>query len=401
MNAARFALVTLLLAGCGGGEGPPTGGGTTDPPKVVRVTAQEVSWNPGNEPVGKVVAVADEGSNVVVFSDKGAITFDHGTVASTDTTQTEWLSATVIPAADHTGKWMVGISKKGAVFRAHPEASLESISGRYDLEGTPVLMCAGAGEHTAFGLDSSVVQDKLAVADGMVVSKYDNIPIFTSLAGAPGRVAMAGANIVMLLDTEAKTMATFSLPGAAFVAFDATGKLFAATATEIYKEADGDTLAFYYELPEAAGTFHGLVTSGERVWIAAGTELGVLDSDTVALTVDLGLSPQTQILGSVSGDIWTLTDGEVRRFTATAIEADGQKVWDDKIGPITSKSCNACHSPGGPAAKFDLTTYEAWVSRRATINQRVVIEQNMPPPGSAPLSDDDRKSIADWIKTGP
>ena len=143
---------------------------------------------------------------------------------------------------------------------------------------------------------------------------------------------------------------------------------------------------------------NGLLTSGSHVWFAVGPELGVVDSDAVLRTTGLGLAPNAQLIGAGSGDVWTLADGKLLWFSADGSQGEEARSWGEKIGPIVSAHCNQCHLPGG-AAGIDLSTYATWVSRRATLDQRVIVERSMPPLGFE-LTDANRDVIEEWVDGG-
>jgi mono/diheme cytochrome c family protein len=393
-------LGAVLSAGCGGGEGGAPGEEPEPEPEPGPGPAAEglvvypVAWNRMEADVGVVASVADGGETVVVLGSKGAIVIEHGEVASTDPAEVDWRSSAILPAADRSGdRWTVGIDKGGGVQRIQPRVALEDISARYGLEDDVVLAATTSGEDTVFGLDAGV-----AVADGEKVTHYETGP-FSTLAGSQnGRIAMAGSDIVQAFDLGSMQITTFKLPGAAHVTFDPEGRVVAATSTSVYREDEGGALALLYEPEDAGETLHGLVTSGDQVWLAIGTELGVVQSDTVVLTTGLALAPDAALIGAGSGDVWALAGGGLLRFSAERSHGEEARSWDEQIGPIVAAHCNRCHLPDG-AAGIDLSTYATWVSRRAAISQRVVVERSMPPPGFE-FADADRAAIAAWVEGG-
>jgi mono/diheme cytochrome c family protein len=217
------------------------------------------------------------------------------------------------------------------------------------------------------------------------------------MAGAAGKVAVAGGGRVQVLDVASSTMTSYELPGVAHVAFDAESKLLAATPTSVFQEVEGGALGSVYDAPSDGGAIHGLVTSGSRVWMALGTELGVLEAGVVSRTTGVGLPADAKLVASTTGDVWALAAGELLRFSRDA-QGEGAELWKEGVEPIFARACSQCHLASGPAG-IDLSTYTAWVSRRSAIQERVVVQRNMPPPG-ADFSEEDRAAIAAWVQSG-
>jgi mono/diheme cytochrome c family protein len=385
MSLKRWLLLTALLAGCGDGSGSGPENGLEE------LTVYPVVWNKKLATVGKIAAVADDNNSAIVFGEYGATAFENGEIESLDGSQLAWRGAARIPASDHTGTWLVGISTDGLLFRAQSHFSLDNISGRYGLEDAKVLFTAAIDAETAaFGLEKSI-----AIADGKTVRQVETKP-FSSLAGTKGRVAVAGSGQVQVLDIAGEMLTSFDLPDAAYVAFDPKGKLLAATTTALYQETGANELSPIYE--PASESIHGLVACGSRVWLATGAELGVVEDGAVLRTNGLALADDGELVPSSTSDVWVVAGGDLQRFSAEASQGDGAAEWDKDIGPIMSRSCGQCHLPNGPAG-IDLSTYQNWISHRAAINQRVVVEHSMPPPGSD-FSDADRKTIETWIAGG-
>lgn len=218
------ALAATMLTACGHtdpGATPVTRGA---------LSVRAVDWNPGKADLGKVAAVADLGNTAAVFSDKGLTVLVAGAVSATDGSVTAWQSAGVIPAADGDGQWLVGVDGAGQVRSIDAQQQLQDVSDRFGLGAQKVHEVAGLGVTTsAFRLDGQI-----AVADGARVTRYD-LPM-TGLAGGKQRLAGVSSGAVHLLDLGTGKDSDYALAGAAFVAFDAAGKLVAATPHALYRE---------------------------------------------------------------------------------------------------------------------------------------------------------------------
>lgn len=395
-RVAWLFAVPALLAGCGGDDpvefGGSGGSGGAGGASGDSVAVYPVDWNGEGYDVGVVASVAESGNALLVFSDHGALAMEAGQVVSVDDTITTWQSAGVIPAADGSGDWIVGVDAGGAVLRAQPRVNLDNVTARYDLSDVRVLVAAAAGPGlAAFGFEGG-----LAVADATTVVRYE-VEAFTSVAGGGGRVALTTAAGVLVIDLMTEGATEFPLPGAALVTFDAEGRLVAATPDELFVEdAEGRLASVAWP---GAGPIHGLASSGTRVWVAAGEALGLLENGAVKPALGAIIAPDTRLIGSPSGSVWTLTAGALAGYSADSSgEAGDHEAWDVNIAPVLDRSCNACHLPDGPA-KSDLSTYETWVAKRGVLLQRVITERSMPPQGSE-LSEADREAIRVWLEGG-
>ncbi|NUM88726.1 MAG: hypothetical protein HUU37_05950 [Bdellovibrionales bacterium] len=68
------------------------------------------------------------------------------------------------------------------------------------------------------------------------------------------------------------------------------------------------------------------------------------------------------------------------------------------LRPLFELKCAMCHAAGGPFPNW--LVYSVAFEKRDRLVTRVVVQKDMPPPGIAPLSDDERKLIADWVSSG-
>lgn len=377
----------LLLAACGGTETTETTPEDAPPLEAQAFEVRSVGWNPSAVDVGSVAAVAELGGTTAVFSSTGASVFSGGVLTATDAAVTNWASAAVIPAADANGVWIAGINETGQIFRLRAGSFFESVSDLYGLEDDAILgAVALGGPAVTFAL-----QDQLAVTDGTTITRYD-AGTFVGMAGGGGRVASAGGDKAQVFEVGSAKSYAYDMEGAEQVAFDAAGRLIVRTADAIYIEGDGKLVLRYQS---TGGTLRGFAASDLRIWFIEGSELGALEADAVYLTADAGIAEDTRLLGSPSGDVWTLSGGGLARHAAELGDSEDRKVWEEEVQPIFLASCTPCHEPGGSSGT-DLSTYGAWVALRKTVNERVVETKTMPPEG-IPIDDADREVIAAWV----
>ena len=375
----RRAIVFAAAVGCG------LPAGARSPETASPLAIHAVDWNPRHEKLADAAGVADDGSNVVVFGTDGtASVLVDGVVVNVD--HSALRGAGLIPAADGTGEWIAGLDPNGKVYRLRARKSFEPISDRYALDATAVKEVAGFGGHyVAFAL-----ANEIAIADGTNVTHYDSGPI-TKLAAGGLRVAGLGRGGVFTFDAQTKTGSSYPMPDAELVAVDDEGHVFVATATAIYGEANDRHLGLRYV---AARPIHGLAVSHDRIWFAEGDELGVMERGGVSRTHDAKIGATARLVGSTSGDVWTIDGGKLARFTVGNPKAPKTR-WEEAIAPIFARSCAQCHAQNGSAG-VDLSTGEAWKTKHDLIRQRVTVDRDMPPSGHA-LPDLDRAAIDAWL----
>jgi mono/diheme cytochrome c family protein len=374
-----------VLVGCGAAPHTRAAGATGT------FAVRPVAWNPSAAPVGRVSAVADVGRTVAVFGDAGATVFSSGAVVANDRSVTDWVDAQSIRGADGSPRWIVGLDGKGRLYYLRGLSSFEDVSSRYGLDGRRVLGVAMLDpRRVGFLLDGEI-----AVADGRRVTRYGAPPL-AELLGGGGYGAGLATNAVTVFDPK-MTARTFALPGVTAAAVGPDGRLFATTPRALYATTEHGDLALVYD---AGGeTLHGLVASGDHVWFADGTELGVVDGERVAETSGVHVAPDAKLASSPSGDVWVIAAGALQRFARSEPEAALGVSWAATLAPIFARSCSSCHLPGGVSG-VDLSTAEGWQSERSVIHARVVEGRTMPPEGH-PLSDADRDAIRAWIEHPP
>jgi hypothetical protein len=383
MNGVRNAACCLLLAlgACGAQT-------SSDKPSWSMAKAplelQTQDWNPTHTELGRIVAVAEAGDGTLLFGDQGVTLVAGGAVAANDASVNHWQSAGQISAADGSGVWAVGIDADGKLYRWRAGTSLENISDRYGLLSDAVLSVAAMkGPYVAFAL-----KDAVAVADGAHVTRFD-VPTGRSLAAQAQRVAaVASDGSVRVLDAATHTLSTLALDDAGSSAF-LQGQLLVQTPSALYAEHAGELTLLH----RATSPLHGMVVSGERLWFVQGRELCTVDKAEIACAAADGVSGNSTLFGSVSGDVWVLTDGHLARY---GLPAQGDEaVWRTNAFSVYARVCSSCHAPAGSSG-IDLSTYQRWHDKRDMIYKRVIMDRTMPPDRA--LSDDDRKTLEAWAQ---
>jgi mono/diheme cytochrome c family protein len=397
----RAGVLAFALAACGApAEYTRDGGAKTG--AFTTFAARAVEWNPGKADVGRVVAIADAGDDVVLFGDEAATLFSSGArVASVAGSARGWTCGAAIPAADGRGTWLVGVDTAGKLYRMRARGAVEPVGDRYGLGSERVRAVATlGGASVAFLLESGV-----AVADGHEVARIGDPEIARAraMAGGGGKIALLEADAVAKIDAKTHEARGFPLEGAKSVALDGRGRLYAATDGALYAEGDDGALALLYA--SEARTIQGLAAAGVGseavVWMADGGDLGVVTGRKIAFTrAGMGAAKDLVLAGSPTGDVWVWEPrasplpalaGAPRRF-GQGEPADG---WTRDVRPVFARACAACHLPGG-AAGVDLSTRAAWMAEKDEIARRVLSEKSMPPDGH-PLGDADRATLRAWL----
>jgi mono/diheme cytochrome c family protein len=384
------ALAVLFTGACSSSGSPASPGAPAAP---AALTLAPVAWNTANVDVGTVQAVAEQDQAVLVFGTKGITALVSGSVVSTDDSVTAWRSAAMVPSADGLSSWMIGVDDAGHVQRVI-EAATQDVSDRYGLANDKVQSVAGATGRVAF-----VTESGLAIADGANVTRYATPA--RSVAAAGTAIAFADGGAVRIFDRSAEIDVT--LEGAQLVAYDGAGHLLAATTHALF-EIDGAGARQVFDA--GPRTIHQLAAAGANVWLSVDGDLGMWQGSRVALASGGGLAPDARLVGSASGDVWTISGGQLLRWSGQAAAGGDEGAWTSAIQPIYAAVCSNCHSPAGSgkdSSHVDLSTYSAWSDRRARIHARVVEQagtaSSMPPPGSGyALTDAQRSAIDAWSK---
>jgi len=382
MRRALFALVSIALAGCGSGD--PDASSRTLPNEASPLTLRSIEWNAAKADVGTVSAVTELDASIVLFGAHGATVITGGAVTATISGETTWTTAATIPAADGIGTWVLGVDGKGRVRRVRAGSSFEDVSDRYGLGKDVVKSVVQVDALTVFGFANG-----FAIADGKTVTRWDAGTNGT-IAGAKGRLAWIENAEARTLDLSSKTISRWPVPNAAFATFDDKGRLIVASKRAIYVErANALDLRWNADADVTA-----VASSGTRVWLVVGSELAIVEGDTLAKSSGAAIDSDARLFGAKNGDVWALSSKGTRRFAREASDA-AHTDWDTNIKPIYARVCNACHAPGGTSG-VDLSTYEGWMAKRAALRERVVDKKTMPP-ATKTFSEADRDIIKAWL----
>jgi mono/diheme cytochrome c family protein len=238
------------------------------------------------------------------------------------------------------------------------------------------------------------------MTDGAHVTRYKTQA--RAIAANGEAVALADGGAVRLFTGDKQS--EVALAGVELVAFDGAGVLMAATAHALYR-VNASSVAKVYDA--GARTIHGLVGAGSNVWFVVGGDLGRWHEGQVALATGGTLAPDARLVGSASGDVWVVSNGQLVRSSGGAgATSPDEAMWTSAVEPIHAAVCSKCHSPAGSgldSSRIDLSTYSAWSARKASIYRRVVTNAatpaQMPPESSGfPLTDAQRAAIEAWSK---
>jgi mono/diheme cytochrome c family protein len=331
-----------------------------------------------------VLAAADDGTRRLLLTAQAAWIL-RGSTAERTAGARSWSRAALVPAADGRGTWAVGLDRTGRLWRVRPGADLDEISERYGLDRQTIRdVCAAGGRLVAFLLDGA-----LAVADGRRVYRFA-APGARALAGGGRSLALVFPDRIETLDLtrpEAPARRSYEVHAIA-AGVDARGTLYVATAKAVYR-AEGGTLRLAYA---AFDRIRWLTAAGPRAWFADGRTLLALD-DGVA--VAQGASAPDDPVAAGDGSLWLMDGGRPTRVVPSQATAAEER-WAQLVRPIFTGACAECHRSDGKSG-VDLSTAAAWLGARDEIRERVVVRHTMPPGGRA-LSEDDRATIAAWLR---
>jgi hypothetical protein len=381
----KLSLV-LVSASCGPGAHTRAGGG------VGPLSVHEVAWNPTQTAVGQVRAVAEASGVTSVFADTGVTILSAGAVVAVDRSGTDWVDAAVMPGADGSPRWIVGLSRDGRLYRLKDNSAFEEVSARYGLEDERVRVITPLGD----GRVAFLLMQEIAIADGNQV-QFFRAPQFTSLWGGAGYYAGLESMGISLFDDRGTQARRYVLPGLAHAALGTDARFYASTSRAIYVAAPGGALSLAYD--SQSSNVRDLVTARDTVWFADGRELGIAQTEHVLETSDHPITADAKLAPTATGDVWAISGGVLRRFSRGSSSPDRAALWASNIAPIFARVCAACHEPGGVSG-VDLSSVEAWEAERAEIHARVAETRTMPPQGHD-LPAADRAVIDGWSTNTP
>jgi mono/diheme cytochrome c family protein len=381
------ALLLALGAGsCAGRAAYTRAGGKLG---VAVVRAEPLTAIDANE---AVVAAADDGTRRLLLTAQAAwVVRANATERSAGGRR--WRRAALIPAADARGTWCVGLDDGGRLWRVRPGTDLEEISDRYGLGRDRIGdLAAAGGRAVAFLLDGA-----LAIADGRRVRRFP-APGARALAGGAHRVALLFRDRVETLelpppDAEARLRRrSYRVPGVLAAAVSDAGDLFVATRGAVYRARPSAELRLAYL---ADRQIRWLAAAGARAWFADGDALLTVDDGPTAVAQGAALDPAPAIAGAGDGALWALGDGRPVRIVPERPSA-AEAGWAARVQKIFARACVECHRADGKSG-VDLSTAAAWLAERDEILERVIARRTMPPSGH-PLAEDDRATIAGWLR---
>jgi hypothetical protein len=244
------------------------------------------------------------------------------------------------------------------------------------------------------GFTGFLLDGEIAIADGHRVTRYGAAKM-SELAGGGGFAVGVSRDLLYLMSAAQRTTTTFDLPDVTHAALGPSGRMYATTSRAVYAANERGELALLYESDD--DSIHGLVASGQHVWFADGSELGVVDGDKIAETTGVHVASDAILSASSSGDVWVIGGGGLQRFARADAGPSPVAMWAGTLSPIFARACASCHTVNGVSGT-DLSTISAWQDKRAAIRNRVVVTKTMPPQGH-PISDADRAAIQAWTES--
>lgn len=392
----RAILVLALVAGVGAcafaagcTSGVLSGGGELAPASATEVTELEVhavEWNASKTDVGAVSAVVEMEDAAILFGGKGATVVAGGAVHEVVDGPAAWTTAAVVPGADGVGPWIVGVDGEGHVLRLRARTQLEVVGDRWGLGKDAVRSVARVDDETvAFGFASGI-----AVADGEDVRRFTG-PASGEIVAGGGRIGWVDVDGVHVVKADGTGHHVFALDGARAVAIEPDGRVVAITDRELWVESGEHGLVLRWT--SDGGELAAMATSNAGTWITVGADVALLRGDALARSRGAAIEVGARPFVSSNGDLWIVAGGAARKIAATAA-SEAVADWTKSVQPVYARVCASCHGPGGSA---DLSTYAAWVERRAEIEKRVLVDGTMPPKGVA-FSEEDREALRGWLE---
>ncbi len=382
MRSAIPFIVAFAFIGCGS-EPQPAPTFTAEP-----LSLEPVAW--ASTPWPTPISFVHETENGIALCTSDSLVLVAGGVVANRAADAKGCeSGARVPASEGAGDWDIMIAS-GAIFRLANDGSTESVSARYGLEAKKVTRVVSIdASQFAFQYDGG-----FAIVDKGEVKLFAQANL-SSLASGDGKFGYLTSDAAHVLDTKTGGVTAFAVTGAKGMAFDTSKRLVVTTGSTIYREANGALVP----LVDNQSALSSPASAGGKVWIMAGSELILLEDDHILKTSGLSLNEGAVIFGSSSGDVWLSRPSGVARLRHGSAGNALEQKWQADVAPIYAKVCSACHGPTG-SAKIDLSSYNSWVSRKAALNERVVVKADMPPAGVT-LSADDRAKLSAFIGAMP
>lgn len=392
---AALAFCGLVAMGRCGPQGP-----LGDPLVLGDLVVAPIDWNTSPLGSGKTLAIAENDDDVALFSDGSVSVWSGGESVGRDGSVRGWRSGAAVPALGFAGRWLIGVSDEGKIYRLHygptQPLSVEDVSARYLLAGSAVREVAALGG----ALVGFVLDGRLAISDGQKLKQYDLS--IRSLTGNQGRAAAIADDEVVVLDAQTDSLQRLSLPSAKWIAFASDGVLCAATETAVYRQKD-DHFESVFSVDEGQKV-RGLSAGSLGLWLLLSDGIGLIaDGQLLRAPLPSLGSPSDdpmvslRILGSPSGDAWLMTDSQVVRVGEDRGGGQDLVLWRKQMQPLFARACQSCHLPSG-SAHLDLSTHTSWARYRRVLSQRVVVGMPtpMPPVGTGKLTAEELAAVTAW-----
>lgn len=395
VRLSAWALAALgILVGCS--KEVPMG----EPLVEGELAVAPIEWNTSPIGAGRIVAIAENDDDVALFSDNGVSLWTGGDSLGRDSAVRSWRSAANVPALGFAGRWLLGVSDDGKLYRlrfgGNQPLTVEEVTGRYQLTGKPVSEVAAlGGSSVGFVLDG-----RLAISDGTTLKHYDlNLH---SVVGSQGRAVGIFGDQVVVLDVGSESLERLELPSVKWVTSAPDGQIWAATDTGLCQKR-GDHFEQVYAAPEGQSV-RGLSSSPSGVWVLLSGGIALLRDGQI---LQAALPPQIvpvedspsalRLIGSSSGDAWLVGESLLVRVGEESGGGQDLVLWRKNMLPIFSRQCQGCHLPNG-SAHLDLSTHHSWDRYRRVLAQRVVdgMPTPMPPIGTGKLTADELAAVAAW-----
>lgn len=356
----RAAFLALVLASC-----------HAAPPRTLPAAHTAIA-SPGVP-----VAAVELGDALYVFT-AAQTTLERGgrVVATVRAPDDGWADATTLPALDEaTTHWVVARTTRGALYRITTDGERIPLNDALGLG--PIHAVASAASTAAFAIERGV-----AVLRDRHLATFA-VPHIAHIAATTNRVAFQRGDHIEIWNLRTNQRTDYTAPGAFALAF-AGDSLVVAAPDALYLEDAEHRL-----VPHAPpGNLRAIAVASPRLWATTSQGIFLVDRDAFVRISD---TAPAHLLGLASGDALAATPTATQRLALAATDD-----WATRVAPIYQRACARCHGPDGESG-VDLSTPAAWRIARPQLIERIVTTRSMPPPG-APLTDDDRATLARWLR---